>query len=84
MRTEPRDGPDARLAVKQGTVGVMGQTHSIELSEDEVVVLNALLGRLADRPDLEDLVDDQAQRQGVCTISWRCWSGSTPFCSREG
>jgi len=43
----------------------MTQRHTIELTESELIVLNAVLDRLEGRDDFETLVPDQADRQAI-------------------
>jgi hypothetical protein len=43
----------------------MSQPVSIELTEPELIVLNAVLSRLAERPDFGELVPDKADRQAL-------------------
>jgi len=43
----------------------MARRRAIELTESELVVLDAALSRLADRPDFEVLVPEAADRQAI-------------------
>jgi hypothetical protein len=43
----------------------MNDAFTIHLTESEAVVLSSLLARLAERPDLEQLVPDTADRQAL-------------------
>ena len=43
----------------------MSDRLHIELTEPELVVLDAVLSRLAQRPDLDELVPDKADRQAL-------------------
>jgi hypothetical protein len=43
----------------------MTEPHRLELSDSEVIVLDALLDELARRPDVENLVPDEADRQAL-------------------
>ncbi len=43
----------------------MTEAHRIELSDSEVIVLDALHNQLTGRPDFETLVPDEADRQAL-------------------
>jgi hypothetical protein len=43
----------------------MTEPHRLELSDSEVIVLDALLDQLTDRPDFESLIPDEADRQAL-------------------
>jgi hypothetical protein len=43
----------------------MTEPHRLELSDSEVIVLDALLNQLTGRPDFENLIPDDADRQAL-------------------
>jgi hypothetical protein len=43
----------------------MSEPHRLELSDSEVIVLDALLSQLTGRPDFEKLIPDEADRQAI-------------------